>query len=296
MTKSWGGTWTEQKLDVFEKYVKAYLAIMNKHRGDKRLIYFDAFAGSGSRSASSPTQQTASLFAELDLTEEETQVYHGAAERIVCIDQPGFDLYYFIETDDTAREALENKLISIDNNNKLKLQFRPGDANKWLDIMANTMKTDSRYYALTLLDPFGMQVDWNSIAKLANTHTDLWILIPSGVIINRLLDNSHKLSHIDKLVSHLGLPEDEIKNTFYKQEKTAPDLFGNDTVVHKIEQPIKSIADLYIRQLNTIFPYVTKEPLEMRNSKNCPIYHFAFASNNKTAVKIATDIIGRESI
>ena len=26
---SWGGSWTEQKLDAFEKYVKAYLTIMN---------------------------------------------------------------------------------------------------------------------------------------------------------------------------------------------------------------------------------------------------------------------------
>lgn len=25
--KSWGGKWTEEKLDAFEKYVKAYLTI-----------------------------------------------------------------------------------------------------------------------------------------------------------------------------------------------------------------------------------------------------------------------------
>ena len=27
---SWGGAWTEDKLDTFEKYVRAYLTIMNK--------------------------------------------------------------------------------------------------------------------------------------------------------------------------------------------------------------------------------------------------------------------------
>jgi hypothetical protein len=26
---SWGGTWTEEKLDALEKYVNAYLTIMN---------------------------------------------------------------------------------------------------------------------------------------------------------------------------------------------------------------------------------------------------------------------------
>jgi hypothetical protein len=48
---SWGGSWTQEKLDAFEKYVNAYLTIMNKHRDKNhwKLIYFDGFAGSGSR-------------------------------------------------------------------------------------------------------------------------------------------------------------------------------------------------------------------------------------------------------
>ena len=44
---SWGGQWTEEKLDAFEKYVNAYLTIMNvyKERYRWKLIYFDGFAG-----------------------------------------------------------------------------------------------------------------------------------------------------------------------------------------------------------------------------------------------------------
>ena len=47
----WGGPWTEEKLDAFEKYVNAYLTIMNQYRdrNEWKLIYFDGFAGSGSR-------------------------------------------------------------------------------------------------------------------------------------------------------------------------------------------------------------------------------------------------------
>ncbi|MBR6170942.1 MAG: hypothetical protein IKQ51_09640 [Bacteroidaceae bacterium] len=49
-SSSWGGLWTEEKLDAFEKYVNAYLTIMNsyKEKYDWKLIYFDGFAGSGS--------------------------------------------------------------------------------------------------------------------------------------------------------------------------------------------------------------------------------------------------------
>jgi len=55
---------------------------------------------------------------------------------------------------------------------------------------------------------------------------------------------------------------------------------------------INRIARLYISKLKTIFEEVSDEPLVLLNSKNVPIYHFAFASSNATAKKIAADIIG----
>ena len=43
------GRWSEEKLDLFEKYLRAYAAIMNrqKQRWLKAYHYIDAFAGSG---------------------------------------------------------------------------------------------------------------------------------------------------------------------------------------------------------------------------------------------------------
>jgi three-Cys-motif partner protein len=294
-SKGWGGNWTEQKLNAFEKYVNAYLTIMNKHRDKRKLIYFDAFAGSGSRNAKETQEENQSFFDECDVTRDELSVYKGAAERVVCIDQRGFDYYYFIETDENARNELEKKLNILNHNNKLKLIFRSSDANEQIGIMADAMKIDKKLFALTLLDPFGMQVEWSSIKKLAGTNTDLWILIPSGVIINRLLDREGKLTHIDKLVSFFGMTETEIRDYFYKERKTEQGLFGSEAQIRKIEKPIKRITELYIERLKLLFPQVTDRPLEMINSRNCPIYHFAFASNNLTAKNIASDIIGRES-
>jgi hypothetical protein len=57
-------------------------------------------------------------------------------------------------------------------------------------------------------------------------------------------------------------------------------------------KPIQKIVELYRQQLMTIFKFVTKKPLVLRNSHNYPIYHFAFALNNETAFRIANDIIG----
>ena len=291
--KTWGGLWTEQKLEAFEKYVKAYLVIMNKNR-DKfgwELIYFDAFAGSGSRETEQSDEGKAKLF---DITEEEKAVYRGAAERVVNIDLRGFDNYYFIEENEASKIELEERLSSFNTEKNLGLRFQFGDANEYLQKLAETMKSDSKYRSLAMIDPFGMQVNWESIKQFKGTKTDLWILIPSGVIVNRLLDRSGKLTHIEKLVSFFGMPEAEIKELFYKKQKTRG-LFDMEDEVQKVSEPIKKITDVYIKQLMAIFDYVTPEPLVLLNSRNVPIYHFAFASNNATALKIANSIIGKES-
>ncbi|VAW30067.1 hypothetical protein MNBD_BACTEROID07-1397, partial [hydrothermal vent metagenome] len=43
--KTFGGEWTQMKMDIFLKYTKAYLQIMKKYSW--KLMYFDGFAGSG---------------------------------------------------------------------------------------------------------------------------------------------------------------------------------------------------------------------------------------------------------
>jgi three-Cys-motif partner protein len=250
----WGGKWTEHKLNAFEKYVNAYLTIMNKHRDKNRwkLIYFDAFAGSGSGYSKQKAFDSRPFPESLGIEEADLTVYKGAAERVVCIKQRGFDYYYFIETDEKSRNELEKKLNALNHDNKLKLIFRGSDANEQIDIMAKAMKKEKKLFALTLLDPFGMQVDWSSIKKLEGTNTDLWILIPSGVIINRLMDKNRKLTHIEKLTSFFGMSKEEIRNYFYK-EININGLFGVEAEIRKIEEPIARITELYIQGLRNLF-------------------------------------------
>lgn len=292
---SWGGAWTEEKLNAFEKYVSAYLTIMNKYRGqyDWKLIYFDGFAGSGSRNentSSEDNQLMIDLIDEHQIAAEELTPYKGAAERVLNIAQDGFDFYYFIDKDAASSSQLQEKLASYQKDKRL--EFRHSDANTEVSKLADAMHKNSKLKALVLLDPFGMQVDWSSIERLKGTSTDLWILIPTGVIVNRLLDRKCKLTHIEKLTSFFGKDEAFLRNYFYntRQETT---LFGDTEVVEKVQEPIRMIANLYIQQMKTIFKYVTEEPLVLYNTRNTPIFHFACASNNESAVKIAHEIINK---
>lgn len=296
VSDSWGGSWTEDKLDAFEKYVNAYLTIMNAFRDKNnwKLIFFDGFAGSGSRKEKKEEEDSVllqDLFKDSSIKEEELNLYKGAAERVLSIPQRGFDFYYFVDKDTESSLKLHELLSRFENDNTLV--YRNSDANKQIEMLARAMQKDKKLTSLVLLDPFGMQVDWSSIKQLEGTRTDLWILIPTGVIVNRLLDRKGELSHIEKLKSFFGKDEVSLRDYFYtkSQEQT---LFGDIEKIQKVEKPIQKIAELYIQQLKEIFKHVTPEPLVLYNSRHTPIFHFACASNNETAIKIASQIINKK--
>ena len=284
---TWGGLWTERKLEAFSKYVISYLTIMRKYPFFKT-IYFDGFAGSGTRKTTLKTE----LFNQLNILEYEEKVYKGAAERVLNLpNELSFDYHYFIDTNDESLRKLKNKLSAFQVKKKTPFQFRSGDCNQNLDSLSLALNSGKyKYAALVLLDPFGMQINWKSIAKLKNTRTDIWILVPTGVIVNRLLDKNGVLKHTVKLQSFFGLPEEDVKRYFY-ETKIENTLFGETEIVKKVNDPIEKIAELYIERLKTTWKHVTEKPLVLKNSNNVPIFHFVFASNNPNALKIANQII-----
>lgn len=294
----WGGNWTEQKLDCFESYVRAYLTIMNVYR-DKynwKLIYFDGFAGCGSRTEDESQKEVDSIFelyGEEVVEKQELSVYQGAAERVVRLEEQmrGFDFYYFIDLFEENCTKLELKLAEYPT--KGYKQFRPGDANEQTRQLAAALNRDTHFKSLALLDPFGMQLDWSVIEAISGKSVDLWILVPSGMVINRLLKRNGELMHPEKLVKFFGLSEEQIKDWFYVH-KEEPTLFGEmEDKIIKRSRPIELIAELFVERLGELFPYVTPKPLVMRNKNNVPIFHFICASFNQTAVKIAQQIIDK---
>ena len=280
----WGGPWTEKKLQAFSKYVWSYLTIMKKFPYWET-IYFDGFAGSGTKEKEPPTE----LYRQLHITEQEEKTYKGAAERVLTLKEDlAFNYYYFIDKEEKSLNKLKVKLKDFE---RKKLVFRSGDMNKHIQDLAKALHDkQKKLAALIFLDPFGMQIDWNSIEALKGTRSDVWILVPTGVIVNRLLDRAGKLEFSDKLESFFGLPIEEIKKTFYKQE-TKNTLFGEEETISKVSKPIEQIAKVYASRMKTIWKHVTEEPLVLKNRNGVPIFHFVFASNNQNAIKIAKQII-----
>ena len=69
-------------------------------------------------------------------------------------------------------------------------------------------------------------------------------------------------------------------------------MFGDELVVSKEDKAIEKSAELYKLKLKELFDFVT-EPYVLKNSTNSIMFHLFMVSNNKTAHKIATEIINK---
>jgi len=287
MSNQFGGSWTFQKIRIIEEYAKAYLQIMKDYPYWK-LMYFDGFAGTGDFSIRG--KMTPGVFEGDDKT-----TYDGAATVIAAINQPKpFDICYFVELEEQKARLLESSIRKIRESG---VYIVSGNCNQKVLDLADFLrgkkgKDGLNYKVLAFIDPYGMNVKWESIEALKGLGVDMWILAPTGIGANRLLTKTGDVpdTWATKLESFFGVQKELIYSNVYT-ESTYTDLFGKSTtVLHKNPKALKDIDRMYSERLSTVFKHVSR-PYEMRNGSNSTMYHLYLASNNLAAVKIANDIV-----
>ena len=176
--QAFGGSWTETKLDILKGYLKAYTTIFNANEKAKHFdtFYVDAFAGSGYiQTGDEPQVDEPDLFE--GLKEVESQEFIVGSSVCALEVNPPFKNYLFIERSQARCVELE-KLKQRFPASASSIEIQQGDANecliRWID-SRNWDKTR----AVVFLDPYGMQVDWETLKALGKTHgVDLWLLFP----------------------------------------------------------------------------------------------------------------------
>ncbi len=277
---NFGGNWTENKIEILVEYAKAYLTIMNKFAVmyNWELLYFDGFAGSGFINKGNRTKK---------------QII-GAAKRILEIDEPrAFDMYYFVEKEtEIALQLKENTKSMFPSKNITVVNT---DCNEKILSMSAFLKTKKgkKFRALAYIDPCGMQLNWNSLVSLQELNVDVWILVPTGMGVNRLLKRDGRISDawINRLEIFLGMKKEEILDHFYSK-KIVTTLFGDELVTTKEEKAIEKSEELYKKRLKELFKFVSNSYV-LKNKSNSVMFHFLMASNNKFAVKVANEIIAK---
>jgi three-Cys-motif partner protein len=274
-----GGDWTEEKLRRVQKYLKAYNVALKKQPFTRE--YIDAFAGTGYREIKQPDSQSSLL---PELSEEDCQDFLDGSASIALKVEPPFHKFTFIERSQSKYEEL-CKLK--DQHPEREISTLRGDANDHIREICSGSWGFRR--AVLFLDPFGMQVTWGTIRAVASTGAiDMWLLFPLGVAVSRLLKKDGNIEESLRRSLDALFGEPSWFDAFYKTE-TGTDLFGEERrSTYKVD--FRSMEKYFIDRLKTIFPGVADNPLQLRNSKNVPLYLLCFAAGNERGAPIAVKI------
>jgi len=286
-----GGEWTRQKLAILNGYLRAYCTIFNANAAARfyNTWYVDAFAGTGYIARPTGENDDRSLLG--DLTEPENAEFLKGSATIALDIAPGFKNYLFIDKSSRHCDELEG----------LKTEY-PGKHIKVVNDGANSALRNwaqsqnwSQTRAVVFLDPYGMQVDWKTVELLAETKgVDLWILLPIGVALNRLLPRGEKPSgkFAERLDDFLG-PCDW-REEFYARNVTT-DLFGEEHETFSRTANIDALGEFVLKRLKGVFHSVHPKPKPLLSSRGNPLYLFCFAAGNErgapTAMKIAAHLL-----
>jgi three-Cys-motif partner protein len=285
---AFGGNWTQTKLGRLEKYLRAYRTIFTQNEKARyfKTWYVDAFAGTGSRSTSDTP-----LFEEVYEDDETKGYLDGSAKIAIGLAEP-FDHYLFI--DKSKKHLDELKAAIARDHPKLvdRCIFERGDSNDVLKRWC-AQRNWTKERAVVFLDPYGMQVEWNTIEGLAKTKAvDLWYLFPLGIGVSRLLTRDGQIpdSWQKRLDAIFGTTD--WRTRFYEVQRT-PTLFGDKDSVGRSASEEK-IQEFVTERLKSCFAGVARG-LILRNSRSNPLYLLCFAAANKvgarTAIKIAQHIL-----
>lgn len=289
--QNFGGSWTEEKLASVQKYLAAYATIMQKQKF--KFAYVDAFAGTGYREQKIQDTTSSESLLVSALAGEEPQKFLDGSASVALKVEPRFDRYIFIEKNETRFKELEALKSNFSDKAK-DIQLINADANTFLKDFCN--KNWRSHRAVVFLDPYGMQVHWDTIKTIAKTKAiDLWILFPLGSGVSRLLRRDGQIDQAMKEKLNNLFGEEAWYDAFY-EKKRQQSFFNDDSTVEKVAN-FKSIEKYFVNRLKEIFPSVAPNPLPLYNSKKVPLFLLCFAAANEkggpTAVKIARDILGK---
>ncbi len=264
---SYGGGWTQEKLDILGSYLDAYTTALKKQ--NFKLIYIDAFAGTG----------------YVELQEEDAKYFiRGSATIAANINDKPFDKLVFVEKDSDRCLELEN--LKREHSDR-DIQIENLDAN---DYLSNLQRDWIKWRGVLFLDPFATQVQWSTIETIASFNAlDTWILFPTSAV-TRMLPTSKKPDDIssgwvDRLTRVYGA---ESWRDLYQQSPQMR-LFGD--IEHERDPGVDGLLSIYKSNLGRLFEdRFLQEWRTLKNSKNSAMFEFLFCVGNPRGIKPAKPI------
>lgn len=262
------GYWSQLKLDIVKDYATAYSTILAK-QPKIRHVYIDAFAGAGVH--------------QLKSTGE---LVPGSPLNALAV-VPPFTELHLVDLDGAKIDNLRQLTAG-----RSDVFIYQGDSNEVLirDVFPRVRYEDYKR-GLCLLDPYGLTLSWEVIARAAATKAiDIFLNFPiMDMNRNALWSNPAGVAEDDHRRMTAFWGDESWQRVVYREQGT---LFGDDDLIKAAgnTEVVKAFRD----RLRTVAGFAeVPEPIPMRNSKNATVYYLFFASHNKTGAKIARYLMRR---
>jgi three-Cys-motif partner protein len=260
------GKWSIKKLEIVEKYARAYTKAFANRGQHLKKYYIDAFSGAG-----------------LHLEKGTRQRVDGSPTRALKITPP-FDGFYFIDLDRDKADYLKSQCSG-----RSDVRIVNDDANVYLRDLLPTIRYEQYNRALCVLDPYGLHLDWDVIELAGKSRAvDLFLNFPVMDMNRNAIwrqPDSAPPGGIERMNRFWG---DKTWRQAAYAESPQKNLFGH---VEVDKQSNHAIAGAFRDRLKKVagFKYVP-EPFPMRNSKDAVVYYLFFASLKPVADTIIKDI------
>ena len=283
------GPWAREKLECLRKYLEAYTTILSKQAWCKRYFYIDAFAGPGvlkvRDETSDPAQLSLIQAASHAADDPHEREYIAGSPKVALEIARQFTDYIFVEKDEDRIEELS--ALEEAHRSTTRVHIRNKDCNEYLrQFLIRSSDRWRQMRGVVFLDPFGMQVPWDTIAALGRTQKiEVFINFPVGMAIQRLLPRSGEVTkkHREKLNRYFGTTE-----WFDMVYDSHDGLLGEQ--VTKRRKTGDDLVRWYRKRLRGVFGHVSAAR-EVHSQSGHPLYYLIFAGPNKTGATIANGIL-----
>ena len=281
------GPWAREKLDALARYLDYYTKVLKNQRW--RTIYLDAYAGGGRAVVRSEEHESLvgpNLFGdELAIDADTRELIDGSPRVALSIANP-FDRYVFADPNPNRAaelEALKSEFAASRNIDVFQSTAAEGIA--WVTAQRISRRT---HRGVAFLDPFGAQLDWASVQKLADTGLfEVVVNFALSMAIQRMLPNSGEVPEAwaEKLDNYFGSRVwfDEV----YQSRQRG--LF-TESGHEKRPDYSERLLTLYRTQLGSAFGHVSL-PRLIRNTRGMPLYYLLWAGPHEKGLRGANYIL-----
>ncbi len=283
------GPWAREKLEALGQYLNFYTTALKKQgHWVKSLTFVDAFAGAGQAKLRKTARASGmeSLLAALEPIDQATEEYIRGSPRVALDLVNRFSRYVFIERDPGRAAELEQ--LRAEFGEGCRIEVRQGRAQEELDELLKGDLGRPGHLAVVFLDPFGMQISWETIERLAATgRIEVIVNFTLGMAIQRVLPRSAVLraGWRETLDRFFGSP-DWHGEVF--QERA--DLLGSHT--EKRQDAGKRLLEWYRSRLKDAFGHVSPARL-IKNTKGSHLYYLIWAGSHPLGLKGAHHILSK---